>query len=211
MSVLASVAGVFLHLDKHLLTIIEQHGAWTYALLFLVVFCETGFVVTPFLPGDSLLFAAGTFAGAGSLNIAVILALLWLAGIIGDGVNYGIGRFFGARVSRYIRPAYIEKTHGFYAKYGAKTIVIARFVPIVRTIAPFVAGVAKMDYRVFTMFNIIGSTLWVGVLVGGGYLFGNIPIIRDNFSIAILIIIVVSILPAVIELIKHRRATTNTQ
>lgn len=205
MPALAAALDFFLHLDTHLLSIIEQHGAWTYLILFVIVFCETGLVFTPFLPGDSLLFAAGTFAGVGSLDVGLLLVLLWAAAIIGDAVNYAIGRFFGKHVARFVRPQYLQKTHDFYAKYGAKTIVIARFIPIVRTIAPFVAGIGRMDYRVFTMFNVIGGALWAGGFIGGGYLFGNIPVIRDNFSIAILVIIALSILPAIVEFLNHWR------
>jgi membrane-associated protein len=204
-----AILDFFIHLDAHLLSVIEQYGTWTYALLFFIVFCETGLVVTPFLPGDSLLFAAGTFAGAGSLHFGFILFLLWIAGIIGDTVNYFIGRFFGSQLvridGRLIKPQHLEKTRAFYAKHGGKTIILARFIPIVRTFAPFVAGIGKMDYRVFSAYNVVGATLWAGLFVGGGYLFGNIPIVRDNFSAVILAIIVISVLPGVMEYAKHRR------
>lgn len=204
-----AILDFFIHLDAHLLSVIEQYGTWTYALLFFIVFCETGLVVTPFLPGDSLLFAAGTFAGAGSLHFGFILFLLCIAGIIGDTVNYFIGRFFGSQLvridGRLIKPQHLEKTRAFYAKHGGKTIILARFIPIVRTFAPFVAGIGKMDYRVFSAYNVVGATLWAGLFVGGGYLFGNIPIVRDNFSVVILAIIVISVLPGVMEYAKHRR------
>jgi len=199
-----------LHLDKHLNIIIQDFGTWTYFILFAIVFAETGLVVTPFLPGDSLLFAIGTFAAVGSLEIGLCFAVLTAAAIIGDSVNYAVGKFIGPKVfhyenSRIFRKEFLLKTHSFYEKYGAKTIVIARFVPIVRTFAPFVAGVGQMSYPKFLLYNILGALLWVGLLLFGGYFFGNIPVIRKNFSAVILIIIVVSILPGVIEFWKHHR------
>jgi len=200
---------LFMHLDKHLATIIQQFGSWTYGLLFLIIFCETGLVVTPFLPGDSILFAIGTFAAIGRLNIWWLFGLLSLAAILGDGVNYAVGNFFGDKAfkkdSRFLKKEYLDKTHKFYEKYGAKTIVLARFVPIVRTFAPFVAGVGKMGYPRFAAYNIVGGILWVGLFVWGGYFFGNIPLIKENFSITILVIIVLSLLPAIIEFWKHHR------
>ncbi len=201
---------LFLHVDKHLDVIIREYGAWTYALLFLIVFCETGLVVTPFLPGDSLLFAAGVFSARGSLDVYSIGLLIFVAAVIGDAVNYSIGAYVGPRVfenkeSKIFRPQYLEKTKRFYERYGAKTIVIARFVPIVRTFAPFLAGVGKMPYRTFGVYNIFGAFLWVILFVGGGYLFGDLEFVKKNFSVVIMAIIIVSILPAVIEALRARR------
>jgi len=210
MQSLNEIIGLFLHLDKHLSAIIQQFGPWTYALLFLIIFAETGLVVTPFLPGDSLLFAVGTFAAVGSFNIWQLFVLLSLAAIIGDGVNYAIGNFLGPKVfqkenSRFLKKEYLDKTHRFYEKYGAATIVLARFVPIVRTFAPFVAGVGKMGYPHFAAYNILGGVLWVGLFVWGGYFFGNIPVIKNNFSLTIVVIIGISLLPILIEFWKHHR------
>jgi membrane-associated protein len=200
---------MILHVDRYLVTMIENFGAFSYLFLFLIVFAETGLVVTPFLPGDSLLFATGTFAAVGSFNLFWLFAVLSLAAIIGDSVNYAVGKFLGEKLClaypRIIKKEYLDKTHQFYEKYGGKTIVIARFVPIVRTFAPFVAGIGKMGYPQFLFFNVSGGLLWVTLFVGGGYFFGNIPIIKENFSITILIIIILSILPAIIEVLKHRR------
>jgi len=207
---LNQILDLFLHLDKHLSYIIQQFGAWTYGLFFLIIFAETGLVLTPFLPGDSLLFAVGAFAALGSLNVWWLFILLSIAAIIGDGVNYAIGNFLGPKVlqkenSRFLKKEYLDKTHKFYEKYGSTTIVIARFVPIVRTFAPFIAGVGKMGYPKFATYNIIGGILWVGLFVWGGYFFGNIPIIKNNFSVTILIIVVLSLLPVLIEYWKHHR------
>jgi len=201
---------VFLHLDKYLARIIETYGTWTYALLFVVVFCETGLVVTPFLPGDSLLFAAGVFAAKGSLSLPAVFAVLVAAAVLGDAVNYAVGRRIGHRVyemkdSRVFRKEYIDRTHRFFEKYGGKTIVIARFVPIVRTFAPFLAGVGEMSYPRFAMYNVTGAVLWVLVCVLGGYFFGNLPFVRNNFSVVIIAIVVISVLPAVFEFLRHRR------
>lgn len=201
---------IFLHLDKYLAKIIEAYGAWTYALLFVVVFCETGLVVTPFLPGDSLLFAAGVFAAKGSLSLPAVMLVLIAAAVLGDAVNYAVGRRIGHRVydmkdSRIFRREYIERTHRFFEKYGGKTIVIARFVPIVRTFAPFLAGVGEMTYPRFSAYNVTGAVLWVLVCVLGGYFFGNLPFVRDNFSLVVIAIIIISIMPGVVEFIRHRR------
>ncbi len=201
---------VFLHLDKYLAKIIEAYGTWTYALLFVVVFCETGLVVTPFLPGDSLLFASGVFAAKGSLSLPLVMLVLFVAAVLGDAVNYAVGRRIGHRVyemkdSRIFRKEYIDRTHRFFEKYGGKTIVIARFVPIVRTFAPFLAGVGEMSYPRFAMYNVTGALLWVMVCVLGGYFFGNLPFVRDNFSVVIIAIIVISVLPAVYEFLRHRK------
>ena len=200
---------VLLHLDRHLSEIIQQYGVWTYLILFLIVFCETGLVVTPFLPGDSLLFAVGTFAAIGALDLWLAMGVLTAAAILGDSVNYAIGARVGPRVfrregARFLNPKHLERTHEFYERYGAKTIVIARFVPIVRTFAPFVAGIGLMHYGRFLFYNVTGALLWILSLVLGGYLFGNIPMVRRNFSLVILAIIVLSILPGVIEVWRQR-------
>lgn len=199
---------MFLHLDVHLQSILLQYGAWTYLILFIIVFCETGLVVTPFLPGDSLLFAAGAFAATGALDLGYVSLLLFIAAVLGDAVNYSIGKYLGPKVltqeSRFLKKEYLERTHRFYEKYGGKTIVIARFVPIVRTFAPFLAGVGSMTYRRFAMFNVTGAVLWIGVCVGAGYAFGNLPFVKNNFTLVILGIIFVSILPAAIEILRER-------
>jgi membrane-associated protein len=198
---------LFLHLDKHLAEIIATYGTWTYGLLFLVIFMETGFVVTPFLPGDSLLFAAGTFAALGSLNISYVAGLLMAAAILGDTANYWIGHHLGERAyhSRWIKKEYLDRTHAFFEKHGGKTIFLARFVPIVRTFAPFVAGVGRMSYGYFLSYNVFGGIVWVSLFTFAGYFFGNIPVIKHNFSFVILAIILISVLPMVIEVWRNRR------
>jgi membrane-associated protein len=203
---------LFLHLDTHLQTVIQNYGTWTYVILFLIIFCETGLVVTPILPGDSLLFAAGAFAATGSLDLVWLLILLTVAAVLGDAVNYAIGHFMGPKVfsqpdSRFLKREYLDRTHQFYEKYGGKTIIIARFVPIVRTFAPFVAGVGSMTYAKFASYNVIGGLLWVGVCVLAGYAFGNIPVVQENFTLVILGIIFVSILPGIIEFLRQRQQT----
>ena len=196
-----------IHIDKHLNSMIQSFGNWSYGLLFLIVFAETGLVITPFLPGDSLLFAVGAFAAMGSLDPTWLLVTLVGAAVIGDSVNYAIGKFLGEkafeRYPRIFKKKYIDKTHKFYEKYGGKTIVIARFVPIVRTFAPFVAGVGKMSYRYFFTYNVVGGILWVASFLLAGYFFGNMPLVKENFSIVIFIIIALSILPIAIEYWKH--------
>jgi membrane-associated protein len=200
---------LFLHLDSHLNELILQYGAVTYIILFLVIFAETGLVVTPFLPGDSLLFAAGTFAALGSFDVALLFILLAVAAILGDTVNYWAGHYIGPKVfhkeSKFIKKEYLERTHNFYEKYGGKTIIIARFVPIIRTFAPFVAGVGAMTYSKFILYNVVGGVVWVAIFVFGGYYFGNIPVVKNNFSIVIVAIIFLSVLPGVIEYIRHRK------
>jgi membrane-associated protein len=200
---------VFLHLDKHLAEVIQQYGTYTYALLFLIVFLETGLVVTPLLPGDSLLFAAGSFAGIGALSVWPLFFLLCAAAILGDTANYAIGAYLGPKVfhypkSRFFNPEHLRKTHEFYEKYGGKTIIIARFVPIIRTFAPFVAGIGSMSYARFLSYNVIGGVLWVAVCVFAGYFFGNLAFVKKNFSLVILAIIVISMLPALVEYLRHR-------
>jgi membrane-associated protein len=202
---------LFLHLDETLGAVIAAYGPWVYTILFAIIFCETGLVVTPFLPGDSLLFAAGAFAAAGSLDPWLLAGLLFAAAVLADAVNYRIGRRIGARAEGgklfgiAIRREYVEKTQRYYARYGAKTIVLARFVPIVRTFAPFVAGVGSMPYATFAKYNLLGAALWIGLFIPAGYFFGNIPVVKHNFELVILGIIFVSILPAVIEYLRERR------
>jgi len=199
-----------LHLDIHLSELIQSYGTWTYGILFLIVFLETGFVVTPFLPGDSLIFAAGTFAARGDLNVLTIFVLLSVAAVLGDTVNYWIGKIVGPKVfhkekSRLFKKEYLDRTHAFYEKYGAETIIIARFVPIIRTFAPFVAGIGRMSYGKFLSYNVVGGIGWVAVFTFGGYFFGNIAFVRKNFSLVILAIIIISVIPVVVEFFKHRR------
>jgi len=201
---------IFLHLDKHLGALIQSYGNWTYLILFTVIFCETGLVVTPFLPGDSLLFAVGTFSALEYLDVYKVSALIFIAAVLGDTANYHIGKYLGPKVfhyenSRIFKKEYLDKTHNFYEKYGAKTIVIARFAPIVRTFAPFVAGIGKMSYLKFLVYNAAGALLWVVIVVGAGYFFGNIPVVRKNFTLVIMAIIVISVLPGVWEYLKARR------
>jgi membrane-associated protein len=211
MELIAFFIDLFLHLDKHLGEIISQYQNWTYLLLFAVIFMETGLVVTPFLPGDSLLFAAGTFASpalGSPLNIVLLYVLLCIAAVAGDTVNYWIGHYIGPRAfsgkNRFLKKEYLEKTEAFYAKHGGKTIILARFVPIVRTFAPFVAGVGKMSYFHFIAYNIVGGIAWVTIFTLGGYFFGNLPFVKENFSIVVIAIILISVLPMVYEFMKER-------
>ena len=199
----------FVHLDRHLAEVIQAYGPWSYALLFTIVFLETGLVVTPLLPGDSLLFAAGSFAALGALDLWLLFVLLTVAAILGDTVNYAIGHYLGPKVfhypkSRFFNPDHLKKTHVFYEKHGGKTIIIARFVPIVRTFAPFVAGIGAMSYARFIAYNVVGGVLWVALCLGAGYLFGNLPFVKKNFSLVILGIILVSVMPALLEYLRHR-------
>jgi membrane-associated protein len=209
MDLITFLIDLFLHLDTHLSEIITRYGTWTYALLFFVIFMETGFVVTPFLPGDSLLFAAGTFAALEALDVFWLVGLLSLAAILGDTVNYWIGHAIGQRAYtgeiRWIKKRYIEQTHAFFEKHGGKTIFLARFVPIIRTFAPFVAGVGRMSYGYFISYNVFGGLVWVPLFTFAGYFFGNIPFIKHNFSLVILAIIVISVIPAVVEAWKARK------
>jgi membrane-associated protein len=210
MSTIQTLIDLFLHLDKHLDTIFRDYGIWTYILLAFVVFCETGLVVTPFLPGDSLLFAAGALAAGGALDVHTLALGLFIAAILGDTLNYHIGKYFGPKVfekkdSRIFKQAYLTRTQEFYERYGGKTIILARFVPIVRTFAPFLAGVGKMNYSLFLTYNVLGAALWVGLLTYAGYFFGEIPIVKRNFSLVVLGIIFVSILPAVFEVVRAKR------
>ena len=204
------IVDLFLHLDKHLNAVIHDYGVWTYAILFLIIFCETGLVVTPNLPGDSLLFAAGALAGGGGpLRVSWLLIVLTVAAILGDTVNYWIGHLFGEKLAqrfpRVIKPAYLAKTHSFYEKYGGETIILCRFVPIVRTFAPFVAGVGAMSYGRFIAYNVIGGVAWVAVFIFGGYWFGGLVFVKKHFALVELAIIILSILPGVIEYLRQRK------
>lgn len=212
MEILVSLFDFIMHIDQHLTEFANSYGLWLYAILFLIVFVETGVVVMPFLPGDSLLFAAGMLAAQpNELNVWVMIVILLIAAITGDTLNYSIGKNIGYKAvqikifgKQFVQPEHLEKTHGFYEKYGSKTIVIARFVPIVRTLAPFVAGIGKMNNKTFIAYNVIGAILWVFGLTLAGYFLGNIPFIRDNFSKVVLAIIVLSILPIGVEIIKEK-------
>ncbi len=204
------VVDIFLHLDKHLATVLQMFGGWTYALLFFTIFLETGFVVTPFLPGDSLLFAAGTFAALGDLNLALLFVVMAAGAILGDTVNYWVGHFIGPRAFsgevKYLKKEHLDRTHEFYEKHGGFAVVLGRFVPIVRTFVPFVAGIGAMTYNHFITYNVLGAVAWTGLFLGLGYFFGNIPVVKDNFSLVIIGIIAVSVLPGVWEYYKAWRA-----
>lgn len=209
MEIISKLIDIFLHLDKHLNEIIGQYGTWTYLILFLIIFCETGLVITPFLPGDSLLFAAGAIAALGNLNVFWLFVLLTIAAIIGDTVNYWIGHWVGPRIFhrenvRFLNKKHLERTHEFYERYGGKTIIIARFVPIIRTFAPFVAGIGSMTYWRFIAYNIIGGIAWVAICVFAGYYFGNLEIVKNNFSLVIIAIVLISVLPMAVEYLRHR-------
>lgn len=209
MEIVQNLVELFLHLDKHLGGIIAQYGTFTYVILFFVIFAETGFVFTPFLPGDSLLFAIGTLAALGSLNVYFCFLLVVVAALSGDNVNYWVGHFLGIKILkknsvRFIKKEYLAKTYAYFEKYGGKTIIIARFVPIVRTFAPFTAGLGRMNYLKFISYSITGALLWSGLLIFAGYYFGNLPFIKKNFSLAILAVIFISILPALIEIFRAK-------
>ncbi len=208
MELISYLIDLFLHLDEHLNVVIQNYGTWTYALLFFIIFLETGLVVTPFLPGDSLIFAAGTFAGLGSLHVWVLFLLLTGAAILGDTANYWIGHFIGPRAFsgeiRFLKKEYLDRTHEFYERHGGKTIILARFIPIIRTFAPFVAGIGAMSYGHFIAYNVIGGVAWVALFTFGGYFFGNLKFVQENFSLVVLAIIFISILPGVVEFLKER-------
>jgi membrane-associated protein len=211
---MGGLVDIFLHLDKHLTQFVATYGGWVYALLFLIVFAETGLVVTPFLPGDSLLFAAGALAAAGGLNVWAVIALLSVAAVLGDAVNYAAGRFVGPRVfsatdrssglHRLLNREHLQRTHAFFEKYGGKAVVLGRFVPIVRTFVPFVAGAGAMTYARFAAYNVVGGLIWVGICTLAGYAFGTVPIVKNNFSLFALGIVFVSVIPIGIEMIRHR-------
>jgi membrane-associated protein len=208
---------LFLHVDEHLADFVQSHGRIVYGLLFAIIFAETGLVVTPFLPGDSLLFAAGALAGSGMLDIRLLLVLFIAAAVLGDAVNYSVGRYIGPRVfrpegrrgrfERLLNPRHLERTHEFFERHGGKAVVMARFVPIVRTFIPFVAGAGAMTYGTFAFYNVFGGVLWVLICVGAGYLFGGIPIVKDNFELVVVGIVAVSVLPMVIEVIRQWRSS----
>lgn len=204
---LAGLVDIILHLDAHLLALTQQYGVWVYAILFLIIYSETGLVIAPFLPGDSLLFVAGALCGMGALQLEWLVPLLVLAAFCGDNTNYWVGRLVGMRLlkhaGRLIRREHIDKTHAFYEKHGGKTVVLARFLPIIRTFAPFVAGIGVMHYRKFVLFSALGSVAWITSLTVAGYLFGNIPVVKNNLTLIILGIIVISILPAISEFIRR--------
>ena len=208
MELVKTLVDLFLNLDKHLSVVIQTYGLWTYLLLFLIIFMETGFVVTPFLPGDSLIFAAGTFAGMGDLNIGLLFLLLAGAAILGDTANYWIGHYIGPKAFsgniRFLKKEYLDRTHTFYEKHGGKTIILARFIPIIRTFAPFVAGVGKMSYGHFIAYNVVGGLAWVALFSFGGYFFGNLKIVQDNFAVVVVAIILISVMPMIYELVKSR-------
>jgi len=215
MDLLKDFVDLFLHLDRHLSELIARYGTTTYAILFLIIFCETGLVVTPFLPGDSLLFAAGTFAGMGALDPVLLFLLLFAGAVIGDSSNYWVGRYIGPRAFsgtiRFLKRDYLDRTRDFYARHGRKTVILARFLPILRTFAPFVAGVGEMPYSRFLGMSLIGSLAWVGLFVGAGYFFGNLPVVRDHFSLVVMGIIGVSLLPMGLEVVKGRLASRGQQ
>jgi membrane-associated protein len=206
--IIQTIIDFILHIDQYLNEIIQAYGVWTYALLFLIIFLETGLVITPFLPGDSLLFAAGTFAALGSLNVWILWLVCFTAAVLGDTVNYWIGNKIGPRAFdqdiRFLKREYLERTERFYEKHGGKTIILARFVPIVRTFAPFVAGVGSMRYGRFVIYNVVGAFLWTGIFIWLGYFFGNIPFVQRNFELVIVAIILVSVVPMAIEYVRSR-------
>jgi membrane-associated protein len=207
---------LFLHLDVHLGNVISHYGTLTYAILFTVIFCETGLVVTPFLPGDSLIFAVGTFAALGKLDIYIVFGLLCIAAVLGDTVNYWIGHFIGPKIFeqekiKFLKKEHLERTHQFYEKHGGVTIIIARFIPIIRTFAPFVAGIGSMTYPKFILYNIIGGVLWVALFTFGGYFFGNLSFVKSNFSLVIIAIILISVMPGVIEYFRQKKTAISEQ
>ena len=216
MEILAQFIDIILHLDKHLVLLVESYGVWVYAILFAIVFMETGFVVTPFLPGDSLLFVAGAVAAAGGMDVSLVAATLIVAALCGDNVNYWIGRFLGPKVfkhdgSRWLKRENLERTHAFMEKHGPKAIIIARFVPVVRTFVPFVCGIGRLTYARFLGFSVIGAVIWVGLLVPAGYFFGNLPVVKNNLTAVILLIVFISVLPGIIEYVRHKRAAQPTR
>jgi membrane-associated protein len=213
MELISSFIDIVLHLDSHLLALVHEYGMWVYGILFGIIFAETGLVIAPFLPGDSLLFVIGALCGMGSLELQVAMPLLILAAFMGDNTNYWVGRLLGLRLlnhpsQRLIKHEHLEKTHAFYEKHGGKTIIFARFLPIIRTFAPFVAGIGVMNYRLYLMFSILGGVAWIGSLILAGYFFGNIPVIKNNLTLMVIVIVFVSFVPAIREFIKHRRQRT---
>jgi len=215
MELITYLINIVMHLDSHLLALTQQYGMWIYAILFLIIFSETGLVIFPFLPGDSLLFVAGALCGVGALDLYLLLPLLMLAAFAGDNSNYWTGRLLGKRLvksanSRFLKHEHLDKTHAFYKKHGGKTIIFARFLPIVRTFAPFVAGVGRMHYRLFMLFSAAGSAAWIAFFVIGGYFLGNIPFIKNNLTLMILVIVFISLAPAMLEFVRQRRAQSSS-
>lgn len=209
MTYITHFINIILHIDKYLIAIIQSFGNWTYLILFITIFCETGLVIIPFLPGDSLVFAAGAFAARGDMNLGILLIILCIAAVVGDTVNYEIGRYIGPKILkqdkiRFIKKEHLERTHKFYEKYGGKTIIFARFIPIVRTFAPFVAGIGEMSYKKFISYNIVGGISWICLFLFGGYIFGDIPMVKNNFTSVIYAIIVISVLPALFEFLRQK-------
>jgi membrane-associated protein len=209
MEFITQFINIFLHLDKYLSTVIQGYGYWTYLILFLIIFCETGLVVIPFLPGDSLIFAAGAFAAKGDMKLSILFVILCIAAVAGDTVNYEIGHYIGPKIFKkdnikFLNKEHLERTHKFYEKYGGKTIIFARFIPIIRTFAPFVAGIGSMGYRKFISYNVIGGISWICLFLFGGYLFGDMEIIKNNFTIVIYAIVIISVMPAVIEYFRQK-------
>ncbi len=216
MELLTTFVDLMLHLDTHLAALVAQYGAWVYAILFAIVFCETGLVVTPFLPGDSLLFVAGALAAAGGMQIGLLIVLLVIAAVLGDAVNYAVGAWFGPKVfrwesSRFFNRSAFDRTHAFYERHGGKTVIIARFMPLIRTFAPFVAGVARMRYARFAMFNVSGALLWVVSLTLAGYWFGNLPWVKQNLTLVILAIIAISLAPVAVAWVKSKMSGASNQ
>lgn len=216
MDIILNFIDLFIHLDKHISTVLLHFGGWTYLIVFLIIFCETGLVVTPLLPGDSLLFGLGTFAAKGDLDPILLIVLLSIAAIAGDTVNYTIGKFVGPKIFhkddvRFLKKEYLDRTHQFYEKHGGKTIIIARFIPIIRTFAPFVAGIGQMTYWRFITYNVVGGVTWIVFFILGGYYFGNLPFVKKNFTLVILAIIIISVMPGFFEYIRHRRQTSSKQ
>jgi membrane-associated protein len=215
MGIIQTIFDFIIHIDEHLAVIINNYQGWTYGILFLIIFAETGFVITPFLPGDSLIFAAAAFAAKGDLNPWYIFGTLAIAGIIGDGVNYAIGNYIGPKVFtgnvRFLKKEYLDKAHNFFEKYGGKAVILARFMPIVRTFVPFIAGAGSMTYPKFALYNVIGAVSWVGIFTALGYFFGNLKIVEENFSLVIFAIILLSILPPIIEFLRERKASKNSE
>ncbi len=209
MEIISGFFDLLAHLDQHLLSLLQNYGGWVYLILFLIIFCETGLVVAPFLPGDSLLFVTGTLAATGALNVQGVAVLLMAASFSGDNTNYWIGRYLGPKVlrkeqSRFFNRSYLEKTQRFYEKHGGKTILVARFIPIIRTFAPFVAGIGRMRYLRFVLYSLGGSVFWISFFVFGGFYFGNVPLVKQNLTAFIFLIIFISILPGVVEYLRSR-------
>lgn len=209
MELLTAFIELLLHLDTHLMALVQDYGTWVYAILFLIIFAETGLVISPFLPGDSLLFVAGALCGLGAMQLEWLMPLLMLAAFSGDNTNYWIGRLVGMRLfhrvkGRFLKREHLDRTHAFYEKHGGKTILFARFMPIIRTFAPFVAGIGQMQYRLFLLFSALGSLAWIGSLTLAGYFFGNIPVVKNNLTLIVLSVILLSFLPALIQFVRHK-------